>query len=104
MRVFVTVEKAQEEIEWLHNYINLVENYQADTVEKLILKEYAYLGSSQRVAEELNSRNVKINEREVLPQDVIAVIRSRVKTTDDLHKIIKRGFNYRYKNHERNKR
>ena len=96
MRTFITVDKAQEEIKWLHNYINLVEMYEADTIEKLIIKEYAYLGSAQRVADELNSRKIKISKRDVIPQDVTGVIRSLAK--DDLHKIIKRGFNYKYKN------
>ncbi|WP_187393404.1 hypothetical protein [Bacillus sp. E214] len=41
------------------NYIDLVENYQADTIEKLILKEYAYLGSVSKVADELNKRGIK---------------------------------------------
>lgn len=101
MHSLITVDKARKEIEWLQNYIELVENYQADTIEKLILKEYAYLGSAQKVAKELNSRNVKINNRDVLYQDVTAIIKS--KATDDLHKIIKSGFNLRYKNKETKK-
>lgn len=100
MRTFITVEKAKEEVEWLKNYIKIAENYEADTIEKRILKEYAHTGSSQRVAAYLNSQGFKINKRDILSQDVTAIIRS--KASDELHKIVKRGFQYKFK--YRNKR
>jgi hypothetical protein len=42
----ITVRKAKEEIKRLQFYINLVEDYEADTLEKLIIKEYAFENSS----------------------------------------------------------
>lgn len=93
MRTLISVGKAKEEIEWLNAYVDLVENYRADTVEKLIIKEYAYLTSSKKVADELNSRGLTINNQKILPTDVIAVVRSTAK--DDLHKTIKRGLAYK---------
>jgi len=100
VRTLITVDKAREEIEWLQNYIQIVENYETNTIEKRILKEYAYIGNSQKVAAKLNSEGLSINKRDLLPQDVTAIIRS--KATDDLHKIIKRGFLYKFR--DRNKR
>ena len=38
----ITVERAEKEINRLQKYIELVENYEADTLEKWIVKEYAY--------------------------------------------------------------
>ncbi|WEZ71216.1 hypothetical protein [Bacillus altitudinis] len=37
----ITVTRAQAEINRLQQYISLVEEYQADTLEKWIIKEYA---------------------------------------------------------------
>lgn len=96
MRTLLTVDKAREEIEQLNEYVNLAENYEANTIEKLILKEYAFLGSAQKVAAELNRREIIINKRDVLPQDVTAIIKS--KATDDLHRIIRNGYIHKYKN------
>lgn len=93
MRTLISVGKAKEEIEWLNAYVNMVENYQADTIEKLIIKEYAHLTSSKKVADKLNSRGLTINNQKILPIDVITVVRSTAK--DDLHKIIKRGLAYK---------
>lgn len=96
MRTLITVDKAREEIKWLQNYIQLVENYDTNTIEKRILKEYAHIGNSQKVATKLNCEGLSINKRDILPQDVTAIIRS--KAADDLHKIIKRGFQYKFRN------
>ncbi|MDO8223947.1 hypothetical protein [Bacillus cabrialesii] len=99
MRTFITVEKAKEEIIWLQNYIQVAESYETNTIERRILKEYAHIGNSLKVATQLNTEGLKINKREILPQDVTAIIRS--KATDELHKIVKRGFQYKYRGKKR---
>jgi hypothetical protein len=45
MEKLITVRRAKEEIKRLQEYIDLAESYEADTLEKLIIKEYAFTNS-----------------------------------------------------------
>ncbi|MCM3768279.1 hypothetical protein [Neobacillus niacini] len=45
----ITIPMTQAEIRRLQEYITLVEEYQADTLEKWIIKEYAYTNSITEV-------------------------------------------------------
>lgn len=72
----MTVSKAREEIIRLQHFVNLVESYDADTLEKMVIKEYAYTNSITKVTNKLN----------VEKKYVTAVIMQ--KGTDDLHKLI----------------
>jgi hypothetical protein len=61
----ITVERAEKEINRLQKYIELVENYEADTLEKWIIKEYAYTNSIVEVVKRISDRGFTINERPV---------------------------------------
>ena len=49
----ITVERAEKEINRLQKYIELVENYEANTLEKWIVKEYAYTNSVVEVVKRI---------------------------------------------------
>ena len=53
----IIVERAEKEINRLQKYIELVENYGADTLEKWIIKEYAYTNSIVEVVKRISERN-----------------------------------------------
>ena len=72
------------------NYIELAESYEADTLEKLIIKEYAYTNSINQVLKILEERGVLKDGRPVEKSDVVEVIKARGK--DPLHQIIRRGY------------
>jgi hypothetical protein len=49
MTRLITVEKAKEEIKRLRHFIVLVDSYNTDTLDKLIIKNYAILNSIKDV-------------------------------------------------------
>jgi hypothetical protein len=86
----ITVRRAKEEIKRLQDYVDLVESFEADTLEKLIIKEYAFTNSIVEVVRILDRRGIKINGRAIDKQDVLTVINSKAK--DDLHRFVKSGY------------
>lgn len=48
----MTVSKAKKKIMSLQHFVNLAESYEADTLEKMVIKEYAY--SNSKVMSKLN--------------------------------------------------
>jgi hypothetical protein len=90
MTKLITVQKAKEEIQRLQTYVHLVEGYEADTVEKMIIKEHAQTNSIVKVIEILTNRGISIEK-----QDVLDVIKS--KPQDELHRLIRKGYMIRTK-------
>ena len=85
----ITVSKAKQKAEELLHYIELAESYEADALEKLIIKEYAYTNSINEVLKILKERGVLKDDRPVEKSDAVEVIKSR--GTDPLHQIVRRG-------------
>jgi hypothetical protein len=54
MTKLITVDRAKAEIKRLQNFVNLVESYEADTLDKAIIKEYAFTNSIVEVTKRLN--------------------------------------------------
>lgn len=100
MNKLITVEKAKAQVKILKSYIRLVESYEADTLEKQMIKEYAYFNSIEEVAKVLNERGYSVEGRPIVGADVSSVIKLRSK--DELHKIIRSGYLNRTK-HSRQK-
>ncbi|WP_040206389.1 hypothetical protein [Neobacillus jeddahensis] len=96
MKAFLTVENAKIEIsnsehyiKKLKEYINLVENYETDTFEKLVIKTYALLGNVAKVADKVNSEGFRFNQsRKYTSNDITAIIQSK-DTIDNLHEIVR---------------
>ena len=57
----ITPQRAKEEVKRLQEYIDLVESYQADTLEKWIVKEYAFTNSMIEVVRRANHRGLTYN-------------------------------------------
>ena len=97
VKIFV-VDKAEEyiqslkaEIKRIEDFVELAENYQADTFEKKVIKEYAYIGSVTNVAKKMNDLGHRIDGRKLDSNDISAIIKS--KPIDDLHRIVRDSFN-----------
>jgi phage tail protein X len=73
MAKLITFKKAEEEIGRLQQYLNLVESYETDTVEKLIIKEYAYTNSITEVVKKLNDRGHTLQGKFIDHQAVLAI-------------------------------
>ena len=85
----ITVSKAKEEIKRLQRFVELVESYEEDTIDKKIIKEYAYTNSIEKVHTKLNVDKEYINK----------VIRRLGK--DELHKLIRTGYMQKTKHNRR---
>ncbi len=91
----ITVERAEKEINRLQKYIELVENYEADTLEKWIVKEYAYTNSIVEVVKRINDRGFTINERPVDKKYVTSILDGKI--MDELHRFLRLGYRQRIK-------
>src|SRR5688572_11155102 len=96
----ITVRRAKDEIKRLQHYVTLAETYETDSLEKVIIKEYAYTNSMFEVTRNLNRLGYKIAEQQIGKEYVKSVIMGKAK--DDLHKMLKSGYLKRTK-HSRNK-
>jgi hypothetical protein len=83
----ITVIKAKEEVKRLNEYIEMVESYQADTLEKFIIKEYSYTNSITEIVKRLARRDIKLDGRPVEREYVTMVIKR--KASDPLHRMMK---------------
>ena len=86
----ISVPKAKNELKWLQSYIEMVESYEADSLDKWIIKEYAYTSSMKEVVNRANAKGFTINGGPVDRNFVHAVINSKPK--DELHKILRSGY------------
>jgi uncharacterized protein YaaQ len=86
----ITVRRAKDEIKRLQHYVYLVENYEADTLEKFIIKENAITNSMFEVTRNLNRRGYLKNGNPIEKGYITAIING--KTADELHRILKSGY------------
>lgn len=95
----ITVRKAKEEIKRLQHYVDLVEGYDANTLDKLIIKEYAVTNSIVKIELMLKERKSRFSADQITREYIIAVING--KASDELHRILKSGYLQRIKHNRR---
>ncbi|PGY10620.1 hypothetical protein [Bacillus sp. AFS031507] len=83
----LTVPSAKEEIRRLQNFIYLVESYEANSLERWIIKEYSYTSSIREVVIRGNQRGLTSNGVELDHEFVKNVIASYPK--DELHRLVR---------------
>lgn len=93
MAKLITVSRAEEEVKRLQHYILLAESYEADTLEKWIVKEYAYTNSITKVLKKAEESGTTIDGKPIDKHFVTSVVNG--KATDELHKLIKSGYRYK---------
>ncbi|MED1802981.1 hypothetical protein [Brevibacillus porteri] len=74
----------------LQHYIQLVENYQANTFESKVIYEYALHENVSEVAKIMNELEFRVDDRKVTSSDVSAVLKQ--KPIDELHQIVSKNF------------
>jgi hypothetical protein len=90
MTYLISVEKAKEEIKRLRQYIDLVENYEANTLDKFIIKEYALTNSIDKTVKAVNAVGYAIYHKEVERDYVVSLLKKRGK--DELHKLVRSAY------------
>nr|WP_318540254.1 hypothetical protein [Terribacillus saccharophilus] len=89
MRKLLPLPKAKEELKRLQEYIELVETYEAYTLDRKIIKEYALTNSILKVSQSLN-----------IEKDYVRTVLKR-RTSDPLHKMIRTGYMTKTKHNRR---
>lgn len=84
------VEEAKKRIEYLREYIQMIESYMPKTMEEEAVYLYVQLESVTKVVDELNKKGYRIGNRKLTTVDVSNIIRS--KPQDDMHEMAKRMF------------
>lgn len=84
------IAEAEKQIEELKRYIDLMENYKAETLEQKAIYLYVLNESVSKVADELNQQGFRIGNRKLMGKDVSDIIRS--KPDDQLHEMAKKMF------------
>lgn len=80
MRRIMTVSKAKDDVKVLQEYIALAESYEINaSMEKLIIKEYAFTINIAGVQKKLNSRGLTIDGRTFVIDNVVKVITNRTR-------------------------
>ncbi|ALC89202.1 hypothetical protein AM500_04925 [Bacillus sp. FJAT-18017] len=96
MRKPITAGQAEKEINRLQHFLELVNNYETDTLEKWIIKEYALTNSMMKI-----KKNAYLVHKVTLEKYYIkSVILSTPK--DELHKLVKLMFRYKIKKNSTN--
>lgn len=90
----MTYEKAKEEVRFLQNYIQLIENYEVTNLEEFIIKNYAITNSSSSIIKIFNSYNHESSCSNLSRQYIFEVIKSPPK--DELHKILRNAYKRTY--------
>lgn len=91
----LTVPSAKEEIRRLQNFIDLVESYEANSLEKWVIKEYAYTSSIREVVVRGNKRRFTNNGNELDHDFIKSIISSNPK--DELHRLMRANYKIRIK-------
>lgn len=91
----ITYQEAQKEIIKLKNYISLIDNYEIDSLDKFIIKNYAIYNSSSSVIRKFNESDFYFKNLTLTREYIFEVINSS--PIDELHKIIQRGYQKKYK-------
>lgn len=86
----ITLRRAKTEVKKLQAYIDLVEGYQTETLEKQIIKEYALNNSIAEVVREFERRGIKHNSEAVDYEYVRSIIKGTA--SDELHRKLKSGY------------
>jgi hypothetical protein len=90
MTIIISVEKAKAEIARLQQYIELVETYETNTLDKLIIKEYALTNSIDKTVKAVNAAGYAIDHKEVERDYVVSLLKKRGK--DELHKLVRSAY------------
>ncbi|MEH7324905.1 hypothetical protein V7200_03615 [Cytobacillus firmus] len=78
----MNLELAKRRVAEYQLYVDLTENYQPDTLEGWIVKEYAISGSINTTAEKVNENGYSIEGRPIEKDDIIQVINKNPSKND----------------------
>lgn len=90
MKRLPTVAEAKTEIRSLQDFVQLVEEYQAHTLEQKVLKTYAYTGSIKEVVTRLN-REIESEHLALIDATFVTEL-LKSKPQDQLHRVLRTNY------------
>lgn len=99
MEKLITVERARAEIDRLQRFVDLAENYKINTLERWIIREYAYTNSIKEVVERAKASQLTRDGYYMDREYIISVING--KPEDELHRIMKAGYRHKIRPNKR---
>jgi hypothetical protein len=102
MTAFMSIEKANNEIKRLQHYIELIENYQTDTLDKFIVLSYAKTNSIDKTLELVMESRYSLEHKPIERDYIVKVLKQIGK--DELHKLVRSAYMAKTKDHRRKAR
>ncbi|MCM3358667.1 hypothetical protein [Psychrobacillus sp. MER TA 171] len=84
IKTFRTLDQAKKDLQEIHEYVELISNYNPQNIVQLVIQIYVMYGSIAKTAAILNSQGYTIEQVEVS-----AIIKSTPHKDDLLHKKVK---------------
>lgn len=91
--------KSKDRSSKVQHHIDLAESYDTGTLNKWIVKKYAYTNSIRKIIEKATSERLTIKEEPLRREYVASVING--KANDELHKILRSGYRLKIKPNKR---
>lgn len=102
MSKLITVKRAEEEVKRLQDYLDLVIDYPVDTIEKWVIREYAYTNSMVKVVKHAREQSITKDGIPVDREFVLSIINGDPKN-DGLHKLLKAGYKSKIRSSQKSK-
>lgn len=96
----ITLDKAIKEVERLKTYIELIEEYETDTLEKWVIKQYALTNSIKKIIEIAEVEGMTNSDLPLDRKYISGVINGKV--MDELHRVLRQGYRQKIKPNKRN--
>lgn len=89
LKNFKTLEQAKKDRDVLQQYIDMVENYETETLAQRAVLEYALHGSLEKAAKSLNKQGLSYDGESFDAGVVTELVKSKPAPKDDLHRTVR---------------
>lgn len=101
MRNFRTLDQAQDDLQRIQDYIDLIKNYRPKNVTQEVIYAYCLTGNVKRTAELLHAKGLRLDGNSISPRDISNIITSKPNTNDLLHKQVRTLYLKKTRSHRR---
>ncbi|TCJ00491.1 hypothetical protein [Cytobacillus praedii] len=96
----MNLQLAKKRITELQHFVDLVENYETVDFKTHVIKGYATTGSLEKTAAKMNEFGFQVDDREIIKDDIVGVINTKVRYVDELHRLMRLAYRKKIKNNK----